>query len=336
MITFVDLMEATPLKWHLEHERMYEYWESNEWIMEPSQAGRRYQFLVDGDRSVRFNTSKGESTHTGIDFKVPHLIEEINALRLHPWSLYDCWLTNGDLTSTLKVLESSNDKAKIIQETEGKLKMVVIDVIHLNDKKIRYASLFDRKRIVQQRIKEGQYIRPTEYYFDKKLENYKILRKKYEYCYFKLLESDYVFGRSSRWKSFKEKKIETVVIMDVLEGKGKFENMAGSLVVGKMIEGRMERYANISSGMTIDDRIVFFMDKEKYINRKVQMVPTGSVFKKLLDEKEDKMGFQKTGTPQPMLIVKTGKCQLCKENEASEDADGNLICNSCKEPSIEK
>ena len=42
-----------------------------------------------------------------------------------------------------------NEKAKEIQEEEGKLKLIVVDCVYFNKKKVRYMSLFDRKKIVQ-------------------------------------------------------------------------------------------------------------------------------------------------------------------------------------------
>ena len=42
------------------------------------------------------------------------------------------------------------------------------------------------------------------------------------------------------------------------------------------------------------------------------------------------MAFNKTGTPQPMQIMKTGKCEVCHKNEAHEDSEGKKVCSSCK------
>jgi len=143
MIQFVNLMEPTQLDPN--DEKMDMYWESNEFILEPIEEGRRYQCLI-SENNVAFSTKKERSKKGLIDDKVPEIIENLKTI-IPQNSLLDGYLTTGNYNETLRILESKTETSLELQKKHH-LKFIIMDVIYWNNEQLAH-PFFDRRKIVE-------------------------------------------------------------------------------------------------------------------------------------------------------------------------------------------
>lgn len=266
MIRLVNMMEGASLNIDKNHERMDMYWQSDQWVLEPMEKGRRYQCIIENG-VISFFTKSEKSCSRSINGKIPHIVESI-IKKIPDQSLIDGYITIQDEIKTLQILESSVDNALRLQK-KGKLDFVISDIVYWNDDQFFELPLFDRRKKIEE-IQEDEHLKISKNFINDKYNVYQNLRSDYDVFYFKDLDSPYIFGKSSMWKILKEPQSFYVTILDVLEGKGKFENMAGSLAVGQNRNGKMTYITNIA-GLNGDDRIIFFQNKEKYINKVIEI-----------------------------------------------------------------
>lgn len=264
MLEFVNLMEGVPIKLKPENERMDAFWKSDEWVLEPIEKGKRYQCLITD--IIEFSSSKQDSHPKSIQDKIPYIIEELKKLPKN--SLLDGYITCYDYEKTLQVLETNIEGSLELQKQSGKLNFVIMDVIYLNGKTIFDLPLFDRRKFVE-KIK-GNYLKPIDNFFNTKYEIYEKIKNSYDAFYFKSLDSVYFFRKSRKWRVLKELKTYFCIILDIIEGKGKYKNVCGSLEVGQFKNCKLTKITNIS-GMNMDDRILFFEEKKKFINKIIEI-----------------------------------------------------------------
>jgi len=259
MIDFVPFMEAVNFK-DIVPEKIEEYWQSDQWGLEPTEKGRRYQFRTD---DFSFSSRSQEPLNTQ---KIQHIFDELQTLPTG--CLFDGILTSGNYNETIQILEFPLQKCLEVQERKP-LYFVLTDILFCNDEDICTLPLFDRRNILTSMIREFKYSRASNIYSDKKQEMYDSLKIVYDSFYFKDLESQYSFNKSRRWRLYKEPQIFFAVVTDVIVDTGKFENMAGTLQISNYINGKLKKITNIG-GMSTDDRITFFNDKEKIIGKVVE------------------------------------------------------------------
>ena len=260
-IDFIEFMEGSPITFEPEHPKMDMYWQSDQWILEPVVRGRRYQCLIN-DGSVSFSSRHGEAA---INDKIPHIVNEI--IKIIPdGSLVDGIISAGD--DTLKILESSVEKSLNLQ-IDKPLQFIIYDVLYWDCKICLDFPLFDRKKKFEFIGNSGN-VKVSKSFIKDKYKIYQSLKNDYDAFYFRDLDFENVGRTSSRWKIYKELQSFFAIIIDVLEGKGKFENMCGALEVGQFKKGKMTHITNVS-GMTNDDRIRFFEDKKQFIGKIIEI-----------------------------------------------------------------
>lgn len=247
MIDFVNLMEPLPLRMDINHPKMDMYWQSEQWILEPVENGRRFQCLITD--KIRFSTKHENRVFENLPQKIPNILEDIQSLNLQN-TLFD-----GYLTSEL--------------QKEKQLQYVLTDVIFFNDNIIYDFPLWDRKEKLKT-INQTKNLKISNYYNNSKYEIYQELRCNYDMFFFKDLDSPYIFGKSSRWKSLKEPQKYNCVLMKINEGSGKYKNMCGSITVGQYKSNKLIEITNVS-GISYDDRVKFFNEPEKFINKVVEI-----------------------------------------------------------------
>lgn len=267
MINFVNLMEGLNIHVDIHHELMDMYWQSDQWILEPLIIGRRQQCLIDKD-NITFSAKSEESGSSLSINKVRHIIEDIRAT-VPDQTLIDGYITyENDLKKTIQIF-ASTDKNALSLQSEKKMKFIVSDVIFWDNSVLFDFPLFERKQKLKL-IKQTENLKIIDFFVNRKYEVYEKLKLNYEAFYFKDFESEYTFGKSRHWKLLKEPKTFFVVIMDVLEGTGKFKNLCGALSVGQFKNGKLQYITNIG-GINYDERALFFNQKQKFINKVIEI-----------------------------------------------------------------
>lgn len=287
MADFVKLMQGTPLKWDLDDERMEMFWESNQWVLEPVIKGRRYQCLIQ-DGNVSFSTIMGNNI-SQIDDKVGHLVEQLR--NFTDETLLDGYITaNNDVNRTLHILETPMEK---LQQNECHLlNYVISDIIYNGEVCTFEYPFFDRRKILEQLELDGciptSYIRLSDLYYDLKFKRYKEINSDFDAFYFKDLDSTYTFRKSTKWKIFKELQRQNVVIMDIVEGNGRYEGMCGLVSIGQYKNDELVHITNVS-GMSTDDRIDLFLNRDKYLGKVLEIKVLGKSDNNFIEARYSKL-----------------------------------------------
>jgi len=284
MVEFVKLMQGTPLRLELDDSRMEMYWQSNQWILEPIVRGRRYQCLIKGGE-VNFSTIQGNGQSPILD-KVQHIVEEIKQI-IPDNTLIDGYITaNNNTNLTLQILETSIERQS--EDELKQLNFIISDVIYLKNKCIFENPLVERKNILKD-FKFNNYINIIDTHLNFKNKEYNKLKKIFDSFYFKDLDTPYSFKKSSKWKIINKPEIYFCVIMDILGGKnGKYKNMCSTLSVGQFKDGELKKITNVG-GMSMDNRIEFFINKKKYINTVVEIKALGRSDNNFIDARFSKL-----------------------------------------------
>jgi len=288
-MNFVDLMVGRSIKPDISFEKMQELWYSEQYILEPIQNGKRYQCLITD--SIDWNTLNANNTPKSIRNKIIHVINKIEEI-FPKDTLLDGYISCGDYSKTMQILESSDEKANEIQRNEQLfLKYEIMDIIYIGGYYLFNFPLFERKR----RLKEieGDYISIVNYVSRNKKEILEQWKNEYNSFYFKDLASEYVFGNSSKWKIYKEPQIFYGVIMNIIEGRGKYKNMAGSLEIGMYVDGELKKITNIG-GMNTDQRVLFFHNSSDYIGKIVEIKALEKSKNNLLEARFENLAEDKT------------------------------------------
>ena len=267
-ISFVNLMDGTLIKHDVDDPEMEEFWESNEWILEPIERGRRYQCLIQNNE-IRFCSKLEERKTRIIEPKIQCIINELKNIKLTNGTLIDGYITSFDSKNTTRALELPVDKSLEFQK-ENKLFFIVNDIIYNNGETTYDLPLFERKEILIKSMCEDEHIKITNFFYDKKYEEYQKSKEKYDSFFFKNLDSEYVFKQSNRWRLLKKSQIYFAVILDIIPGQGKLENMCGALKIGQYKDNKLIEITNVS-GLDNDERVMFFQDKDKYVGKVIEI-----------------------------------------------------------------
>lgn len=279
MVDFENLMEALPLRFDYDDERAEEYWYSNEFLLEPIYDGKRLQCLIDENNNVSFKTLYKDSVRRVLDDKFPNLIKELKLLPKN--TLLDGYLSCGSFDETMVLLERDFEN---IEDNENRFNtsFIVMDMIYHNDEEIYWQPLFNRKEIIS-RLIGFDYIKIIDSYYDLKKEKFEEIKNENKKgFYFKDLGSEYLFKRSNRWIDFKVTYRYFAIVTDIIEGNGKWQDMCGSLEISQFKDGKLEKITNIG-GISMDERIEIFQEKEKYLNKVVEIKSTDKNDKTYID-----------------------------------------------------
>jgi len=171
-IDFVGLMEGSLIRVDADHPSMDKYWQSEQWILEPIEKGRKYQCLIKND-DVSFLSRQGASSYNNQSI--------INNIKKE--------IPNNSLIDII-VKESLND-------------LVIYDIIYWDSNEFLQETLFDRRKKLES-IQEIDSIKISKTFIKDKYKIYLSLKDSYYGFYFKNLDSEYICGHlSSQWKILK-------------------------------------------------------------------------------------------------------------------------------------
>jgi len=134
---------------------------------------------------------------------------------------------------------------------------------------------------------------PTESQISSLMQDY--LSMGYEGCMVKFCDSPYVDGRKEHWLKVKPQNEIEAVIIDVIEGDGKHQDMLGALLVVSEINGQRVVY-KVGSGFTDEERQELWENKENLIAKVIDVqyqeltkenIPRFPVFVRLRTDKSE-------------------------------------------------
>lgn len=275
-VDFVKLMQGKLVKYPYDELREEEFWESDQWALEPLIGGRRLQILK-SEEGIKISSKDAGKEKFSIPEKIPYIMEELKALNLPNGTLIDSYISNGNFGETIRIVESDLEKSLEHQKQYGQLSLIFIDLIFMKNQPLCEEPLSDRKYELKRLYKDSEHIKLIQFENRNKREFYELMRNKHDYFVFKNLNSPYFFGISYMWKIFRETKTYFVVVLDIVKGneKTKFANMCGSLKVGQYENGNLVKLSGISNGMNADERLIFIKHKEKYLNKVIEVTAFG-------------------------------------------------------------
>lgn len=268
---FVNLMQAKSLPYEHTHTKMTEYWESDGWVMEPTEDGKRIQCeIVDGN--ISFHLRKVEN-YLIEDYqqKIPYIIDSLKNFKCKN-ALLDGFLYSTDMSATIKILSSRVEKSLYLQENEfGKLRFAVHDIIYQDGESVYNWPFFKRRKLLEEIAVLDENITMPPIYEKDKLEKFLEIKDSWDGVFFKVYDAPYFFGRTEFCKFFKFKDSFFVTIMAIEEGKGKLEKMCGSLLVGQFIGNELKEITNVSNGINYDLRMEMYDNPTKFLNQVLEI-----------------------------------------------------------------
>jgi ATP-dependent DNA ligase len=290
---FVDLMQSKPFKSDLEEGALEEFWQSDEWVLEPDVNGRRCQCLIT-EKGIEFTGRTKDYRKLDISRRANHIVRQLEKLELPTNTLFDGFLLGqNNYAYTVQLIELSDIQSIALQEQQGNLNYVIHDVIYRNNEEVSYFAYKERREILEKLIVPKKNIWLSTVIKDQKKEQYEKLKDEYDNFTFKMVEAPYIFGKSAYWRSLKRIRNYFAVIMSINEGQGRFEKMCGSLTVGQYREGKLVELVNIGGAMDFDDRIEFFDKKETYLGKVVEIKTTGRSEESFYDARFYRLRFDK-------------------------------------------
>lgn len=222
----------------------------------------------------------------GNDFseKVPHLVKILAefSVVLDGELLVTDDKNSGDVT---RILGSLPEKALHRQATEGYLHYRIFDILRNND--IQYVGnvLFkERRKYLEEFFYENlteedrKYIELSEVYTDKRALLKQSTAHNWEGIMLKNLSSYYYpdMRPAHNWYKIKRHFTADVVIMGYTEGKGKYKGLIGAIVFGLYNNAGELIERGQCSGFSDLVRYDVSCNKDKYINRVMEIEGTGT------------------------------------------------------------
>lgn len=274
MIDFVDLMEPRSLI--IEQDDQEKFWYSDQWIMEPTYHGIRYQGLVYAPRKIKFHGKKKEYKLQNKFEKLNNIIDSINLSNLPEQTLFEGYLTfNNDKTKAFRFIKLDD----IDDELVSIAKFFITDIIYYSGKDYFNMTLFDRLSLLSKIFIETDNVKMQPKYSSNKKNVYCSLKDRVNVFVFKDLISMYTFKPTLSWRIYTIPYSYFMVIMDVVESNiVKFKNMAVSIKGGLLKNGKLVHIMNIPIHNN-EDRINLFKNRERL---------KGKVFEFLASEKSEK------------------------------------------------
>ena len=201
---------------------------------------------------------------------------------------------NNDLQTLMTLMrrkEYINEHYKLFENVN----INIFDCLEFNRVIIEDKLLSERIEFIPKSINNNEYIKYVPYKKIKVEENIikeelnKMVDKGYEGIVLKA-DAPYIRKKTIEWLKVKKKDNMDVKVIDVEEGKGKYKNMLGAFIC-ETDEGKIFK---VGSGLTVEDRIYFWNDKndiiDKYIEIEYQELtkdgkPRNPVFIRLREDK---------------------------------------------------
>jgi len=124
------------------------------------------------------------------------------------------------------------------------------------------------------------------------------VREGFEGIVIKSLDGPYSFGAGNDWQRLKPAQTTDLEVVEVVEGKGRFANLAGTIVVaGEILIGQARRHfrGRVSSGLTLDDREFYWASRNRLAGLvaevRIQAGPEGARFAPVFVRRRDDLAL---------------------------------------------
>jgi len=271
IIDFVPLMDPKILR----IEKSEEFFENDNWSLEPKINGRRIQCLVNNDIEFAGRYARNASENiSSFAWKLSRIVSDFKELQLPYGTLLDgeVHLPGQPVALTLRILNSSVDDAITIQEQYGYLHYVIFDIIYLNGQSLQDKPLGFRRTKLKNLIKPAYNIELINW-LTKTSDKQRHWQNTLNSCneekgvVFKFTEADYESTRSKWWRKLKSFETYDAVIMGFNLHKRYPEDFVASIRVGQYRLNRLTNVANVC-GLT-KEQAAEFRYKMKYYEGKV-------------------------------------------------------------------
>jgi len=270
MSKFVKLMHPRTISYDEFQKKLPKLLASNDYSMEEDIDGVRHQILIDDVGNIKFAFKDGVTKHT-TDFrnKFKHLVTQIQSMKLPNNTLLEGNLFFSGGFAKLMIIINYDIHIALMEQIKVKVDFICTDLVFLNNESIHEFTLFERREILEDifSTQELENIHLLDTYTKNKESVYKKIMTDNECSMgvvFKL-NVPYHFGITMKVIKYRKEGIIDVVIMDIIEGQGKFANMAGSIIIGVLNNEKLERVGTVDT-MTESQRRNFFNNKQKYIH----------------------------------------------------------------------
>ncbi|MDD5649673.1 MAG: hypothetical protein PHF86_04535 [Candidatus Nanoarchaeia archaeon] len=277
MIDFVDLMEGRSIGYFNSEMEQDKLWYSDQWIIEPTHLGIRYQCRVEACNKLDFHGKKESYKQKDKLEQLENIIKEIKSNNLPEQTLFEGYITfNNNKSEAYRFLKLDRLDNKIIDAA----KFYITDLIYLNRKEIFELPLFDRKSLISKVFNDTENVKVQQFFSKNKKDVFEQFRKQnIDLFLFKDLAAKYRFKQSVYCKIYKVPKQYFMIVMGYVENKDKedLKNMVVALEGGQLVNNKLIKIMNVPVHSN-DSRINLYDNKEKII---------GKVFELLASEKNE-------------------------------------------------
>ncbi len=217
-------------------------------------------------------SSAARKEYASIHSRCPGVLSCLEMSELPIGTLLDGRLFSDDGESPLRWLTRSDPPSGPCQ-----LRLAILDIIEFGQDRTDQWPLSDRRELLRNALTDTPSVFvPTWRIGDSSLEYAVALLDKrgdaIEGVSLRRLGAPY--GGAKSWLTHRCTETYQAVVLDISEGRGKFTGTAGSLVVGQLRDGKLQRVASVDS-MAEDQRHHAWMNRTSIIGTVVSFVSQG-------------------------------------------------------------
>ncbi len=235
------------------------------YIVEPKFDGLRAICIVRDENNIEFLTRFGNKVYN-VDIIEKEIISQVDKLKGYvlDGELYSKdWNETVSITKTMKVKKNADN-----------LIFYVFDILPLEDFENKHSNipLYKRKKLLESLLKDTDHVKKIKYHEIESMQEVYQLYDDYieqglEGIMLKRKDSTYKFRRSKDWLKVKAILSDEFLVVDVIEGNGKYKGMLGAVVI-KLKDGRLMK---VGTGFTDNQRIKFWQNKELILNKYIEV-----------------------------------------------------------------
>ncbi|OYT41632.1 MAG: DNA ligase [Candidatus Aenigmarchaeota archaeon ex4484_224] len=186
--------------------------------------------------------------------------------------------------------------------------LVVFDILYKDGKDLTSLPLIQRKKILEETIKESENLILSNYIFENGIEFFEEVKKRgLEGIMAKKIDSPYLIGKRSKcWLKIKALKTIDAIICGFTRGEGKREKYFGALLLGVYENGKLRYIGRVGTGNWSEEKL-------KNLKEILEKIKTDKnpfdVFE------EEKSIIEKTTFVKPKLVAEIEFLELTKDKK---------------------
>lgn len=235
------------------------------YIAEPKFDGLRGICIIKEKDDITFLTRFGNKIYN-IDIIQHEISQQIHKLK---GFVLDGEFYSKNWNETISITKTF--KSKKVSEN---LIFYVFDILTVDEFQNKYCNkvLIERKKVLSSRLVDTEHVQKVRFKRIKNLQDaYKIyeyyLNKGLEGIMLKRIDSLYKFKRTKDWLKVKDVLTDEFLVVDVLEGTGKYKGMLGAVVI-KLKDGRT---MSVGTGFTDEQRKKYWDNKNLILNKYIEV-----------------------------------------------------------------